>query len=136
MAVLAARREARAAPPAPRPGLGPEAILKCLDTLYRRRRIELLHARILRRWGERGRPPHPGRRTERSDVRLWREAIGALEGALLQAGLIARPGQGWAAPGQGWAEPGLGGAEPGLGGAAPPAALDGAEGTGAALPPV
>jgi hypothetical protein len=31
--------------------------VKCLDTLYRRQRIDLTHARILRMWGERQLPP-------------------------------------------------------------------------------
>ena len=34
-------------------------IIKCLDALYRRRRIDLLHARILRIWGERQVSPKP-----------------------------------------------------------------------------
>jgi hypothetical protein len=104
MAVLAARRGLRPPPPLPSsplpssprekplpPAPRPELVLKCLDTLYRRRQIELLHARILRRWGERGRAPNPARRAERSDYRLWREAMAALSGPLFRAGLIARP---------------------------------------------
>ena len=35
----------------------PDDVLKCLDQLYRRRRIELVHARILRIWGERQMQP-------------------------------------------------------------------------------
>src|SRR5271166_1178525 len=37
----------------------PDDVLKCLDQLYRHRRIELLHARILRIWGERRMAPNP-----------------------------------------------------------------------------
>jgi hypothetical protein len=33
----------------------PDDVVKCLDGLYRRRRIDLVHARILRIWGS-GRP--------------------------------------------------------------------------------
>ena len=37
----------------------PDDVVKCLDTLYRRRRIDLVHARILRIWGERQCAPNP-----------------------------------------------------------------------------
>ena len=48
-ASLRARQDAG---PAPAPdACRPEDVLKCLDTLYRQRRIELLHVRILRFWG-------------------------------------------------------------------------------------
>ncbi len=73
MAALVARREASprgvdgAGPP--RPAM-PEDILRCLDTLYRRRRIDLVHARILRIWGERGIAPDPGRAGERCDAQI------------------------------------------------------------------
>src|SRR5271163_4416996 len=35
----------------------PDDVVKCLDALYRQRRIDLLHARILRIWGERQAAP-------------------------------------------------------------------------------
>jgi len=35
----------------------PDDVVKCLDALYRRRRIDLVHARILRIWGERQAEP-------------------------------------------------------------------------------
>lgn len=57
----------------------PDDVVKCLDTLYRRRRIDLAHARVLRVWGERQVAPNPGRRSERCDARLWREALDRLE---------------------------------------------------------
>src|SRR4051794_31909831 len=37
----------------------PDDVVKCLDGLYRRRRIDLAHARVLRMWGELGRAPNP-----------------------------------------------------------------------------
>ena len=37
----------------------PDDVVKCLDGLYRRRRIDLVHARILRIWGERQAAPNP-----------------------------------------------------------------------------
>lgn len=66
-------------------------VVKCLDTLYRRRRIELLHARILRIWGLRGVAPNPGRPRERSDWRIWREALDRLEALLRARGIVAGP---------------------------------------------
>ena len=66
-----------------------EDVVKCLDTLYRQRRIELLHARILRIWGRRGVAPSPARVRERSDWQIWREAIRRLEGPLRARGIVA-----------------------------------------------
>lgn len=85
MAALVARREAspRGVDGAglPRPAL-PEDVLRCLDRLYRQRRIDLAHARVLRRWGERGIAPDILRPSERGDARLWREALDRLEAPL------------------------------------------------------
>lgn len=79
-------------PLAPQPGPAAcraEDVVKCLDGLYRRRRIELLHARILRIWGLRGVAPNPARPRERCDWRLWREALDRLEGPLRAEGIVA-----------------------------------------------
>lgn len=92
MAALVARREgARYSA-----GLGkiarpcePDDVVKCLDTLYRRRRIDLAHARILRIWGERRIAPNPAYVGERLDWRLWREAVSALEWPLRVKGIVA-----------------------------------------------
>jgi hypothetical protein len=82
----------RAAPARPSPApCRVEDVVKCLDTLYRRRRIELLHARILRIWGERGVAPNPARARERSDWRIWREALDRLEGPLRAHGIVTGP---------------------------------------------
>jgi len=67
----------------------PDDVVKCLDTLYRRRRIELVHARILRIWGERQSAPNPAFIGERCDHRLWREALGRLEWPLRVKGIVA-----------------------------------------------
>jgi hypothetical protein len=67
----------------------PDDVIKCLDTLYRRRRIDLVHARILRIWGERQCPPNPAFASERSDWRLWREALDRLEWPLRVKGIVA-----------------------------------------------
>ena len=68
-----------------------EDVVKCLDTLYRQRRIDLLHARILRIWGLRGVGPNPAWARERSDWRIWREALARLDGPLRARGIVAGP---------------------------------------------
>lgn len=73
---------------APRP-CEPDDVIRCLDTLYRRRRIDLLHARVLRIWGERGTRPNSDYASERSDFQLWREALGRLEWLLRVKGIVA-----------------------------------------------
>lgn len=92
MAALIARRDGwlRMVGPS-RPTVVPEDVLRCLDGLYRHRRIDLLHARILRVWGERGRAPDPGRRAEQGDAAIWREAIGRLDWPLRVKGLVRPP---------------------------------------------
>ncbi len=91
MAALIARRDGARL----RAGLGrvarpcePDDVVKCLDTLYRRRRIDLVHARILRLWGERQCAPNPGFALERCDWRLWREALDRLEWPLRVKGIV------------------------------------------------
>jgi len=66
----------------------PDDVVKCLDSLYRRRRIDLEHARILRCWGDRQMAPSPARRFERSDWRLWREAMDRLDWLLRVKGIV------------------------------------------------
>ena len=63
-------------------------VVKCLDDLYRHRRIALVHARILRVWGERQTAPNPAYATERADWRLWREALERLEWPLRVKGIV------------------------------------------------
>jgi hypothetical protein len=92
MASLAARREGgrcssiqgRVARPCE-----PDDVVRCLDTLYRRRRIDLVHARILRIWGERQTAPNPTYPSERCDWRLWKEALDRLEWPLRVKGIVA-----------------------------------------------
>lgn len=64
-------------------------IIQCLDRLYRARRIDLFHARILRVYGERGRPPDPKNRAESRDFAVWREALDRLEWQLRARGIVA-----------------------------------------------
>lgn len=70
----------------------PDDVVKCLDRLYRQRRIDLAHARILRIWGERGTAPDPRALREQGDWRLWREAMARLEWPLRVKGIVAGGG--------------------------------------------
>ena len=65
----------------------PATIVRLLDTLYRRRRIDTAHARVLARWAARGVEPCPQR--HRADAALWREAIDRLAGLLRPRGIVA-----------------------------------------------
>jgi hypothetical protein len=67
----------------------PAEIVKCLDTLYRRRRIDLNHVRILRFWGHRGRAPDAANPMEKADWRVWREALDRLDWPLRCLGIIS-----------------------------------------------
>jgi hypothetical protein len=91
MSALAARRDgARFTANQGRVGrpCEPDDVVKCLDQLYRQRRIDLVHARILRIWGERQMAPSPSYAGERSDWRLWREALERLEWPLRVKGIV------------------------------------------------
>ncbi|HEY4044688.1 MAG TPA: hypothetical protein VGM32_22985 [Rhodopila sp.] len=66
----------------------PDDVVKCLDALYRQKRIDLAHARALRVWGERQMPPNPAVAAERHDHRLWVEALERLEWPLRVKGII------------------------------------------------
>ncbi len=94
MAGLIARREGArivaGAGAVPRP-CEPDDVVKCLDRLYRQRRIELLHVRIMRIWGERQQVPDPRYPRERGDWRLWREAMERLDWPLRMKGIVAGP---------------------------------------------
>jgi hypothetical protein len=67
----------------------PDDVVKCLDRLYRQRRVDLGHARILRIWGERGTAPSPLVPSERGDLRFWREAMAALDFPLRAKGIVS-----------------------------------------------
>jgi hypothetical protein len=97
ISALAAEAEGRAAPPGDKAGRRPTAgsictpmeVVKCLDTLYRRRRIDLHHVRILRLWGHRGRAPSPDLPMEKGDWRVWREALDRLDWPLRSLGILS-----------------------------------------------
>ena len=61
----------------------PDDVVKCLDGLYRRRRIDLLHARILRMWASgrflRIRPSQASAATGGCGVKLWSDWNGHSE---------------------------------------------------------
>jgi len=67
----------------------PDDVVKCLDRLYRQRRIDLVHARILRLWGERGTPPDARHLSEARDHAIWAEALSRLEWPLRVKGIVA-----------------------------------------------
>lgn len=67
----------------------PDDVIKCLDRLYRQRRIDLQHARIMRMWGERQQAPDAGTLGERGDWWLWREAMARLDWPLRVKGIVA-----------------------------------------------
>lgn len=89
MGALAARRDGGGGngPRVARP-CDPDDVVKCLDQLYRRRRIDLVHVRILRIWGERQAAPNPAYPREACDARLWREAMERLDWPLRVKGIV------------------------------------------------
>lgn len=74
----------------PRP-CEPLDILKVVDRLYRSRRITMDHALVLRHYGRRMMPPDRDRAKERRAYKLWHEALGWLEMALVGKGIVALP---------------------------------------------
>lgn len=66
----------------------PDDVVKCLDGLYRQRRIDLAHARVLRIWGERQMAPSKLVAVERRDHALWTEALERLEWPLRVKGIV------------------------------------------------
>ena len=72
----------------PRP-CEPDDVVRCLDRLYRHRRIDLVHVKVLKAFGDRGVPPDPRHPGDRAALRLWREALGRLEWPLALKGIVA-----------------------------------------------
>jgi hypothetical protein len=91
MAALIARREGarysanKGAVPRP---CDADDVVKCLDGLYRQGRIDLVHARILRIWGERQMPPSLAVAAEHRDYKLWTEALEKLSWPLRGKGIV------------------------------------------------
>jgi hypothetical protein len=65
----------------------PDDVVRCLDRLYRSRRIALRHARVLTRWGERQVAPD-ARMGFCEDAVLWCEALSYLEAPLRVKGIV------------------------------------------------
>jgi len=92
MAALAARnagavRPKRSSATVMRP-CEPDDVVRCLDRLYRKRRIDLGHAKVMRVWGERGRTPSAAAKGEQADHRIWREAMERLDWPLREKGIV------------------------------------------------
>jgi hypothetical protein len=64
----------------------PDDVLKCIDRLYRQRRIYLEHAVVMRRWGDRQEVPDPVRHP--GDHHLWQEAMDRLTWPLQIKGIV------------------------------------------------
>jgi hypothetical protein len=91
MAALIARREGArytAGKGLVRRPCDPDDVVKCLDGLYRQRRIDLAHARILRIWGERQIAPSREVAVEQHDHWLWMQALERLGWPLRVKGII------------------------------------------------
>lgn len=74
----------------PRP-CEPYDILMVVNDLYRKRRLLIDHAKVLRHYGERLSPPDPWNVREGRAFRLWQEAMQRLEPVLWRRGIIACP---------------------------------------------
>lgn len=66
----------------------PDDVVKVIDRLYRARRIDLQHARVLRVWGERGVAPSARSLLEMDDARLWNAAMAQMEWPLRVKGIV------------------------------------------------
>lgn len=90
--LLQARRDGRA-PRAdmreggPRP-CTPDDILVWVQRLHNRGHITLEHARVMREYGDKGRPPGAAIAGEHTDFVLWRQAMRALGVVLAAKGIV------------------------------------------------
>ncbi len=92
MAALLARRDGAGVawrPDGPLRPCDPDDIIKCLNALYERRGVALLHARVLRVWGERQVTPDAAVPGQADDFQLWQQAMGQLEWALRGRGIVS-----------------------------------------------
>lgn len=76
-------------------------ILKCVDRLYRNRRLVMDHLLVLRHYGKRQLPPDPRRVKEVRAFALWKEALDRLEPVLVRKGIV-RPKLTLPKPGRYW----------------------------------
>ncbi len=66
----------------------PMDILKCVERLYRNRRLVMDHILVLRHYGKRQLPPDPARIKERRAAQLWDEALERLEPVFIRKGIV------------------------------------------------
>lgn len=66
----------------------PADILKCIDRLYRNRRLIMDHLLVLRHYGKRRLPPDARRMKEARAYTLWHEALARLEPLLEKKGIV------------------------------------------------
>jgi hypothetical protein len=66
------------------------AIDAAMRSLCRRGDIDNTHTRVAYIWGERGRAPDPAIADERTQARLWTEAMDALTWPLIVCGIVVR----------------------------------------------
>jgi hypothetical protein len=84
----------------PRP-CEPADILKCMDGLYRNRRLLMDHLLVLRHYGKRQMAPDPRRIKEVRAFALWKEALERMEPVLVRKGIVRtkltlpQPGKYW-----------------------------------------
>jgi len=80
----------------------PSDILKCIDRLYRNRRLSMDHILVLRHYGKRQLSPDPRRVKEARAFTLWKEALERIEPVLVRKGIVrskltlpSRPSRFW-----------------------------------------
>jgi hypothetical protein len=66
----------------------PDDVLNILNRLYYRRRIDLIHARVLRHWGDIGWPPDPTALSEMRDHAIWVDALDRMHLPLKIKGIV------------------------------------------------
>ena len=67
----------------------PDDVLRVLNRLYYQRRIDLIHARVLRHWGDIGWPPDPTALSEMRDHAIWVDALDRMHLPLKVKGIVA-----------------------------------------------
>jgi len=72
----------------PRP-CEPVDIMKIVDRLYRQRRLQADHIRVLIHYGQRRCPPDHRRPAEQKSVTIWHDALEIIEGMLRLKGIVA-----------------------------------------------
>ena len=82
----------------------PMDILKCVERLYRNRRLVMDHILVLRHYGKRQLPPDPARIKEVRATHLWNEALERLEPVFIRKGIVRPQITALSQPGIYWAQ--------------------------------